>query len=88
MAVPVGSCAKAPGHAPKLNDAQRQALVQIVESGPIPVIHGVVRWRLRDLAWWIFEEFGTEPSIQSSADSHRPTSQAQRVLVLGTKLTD
>lgn len=49
---------KAPGHAPKLNDAQRQALVQIVESGPIPAIHGVVRWRLRDLAWWIFEEFG------------------------------
>ncbi len=48
---------KAPGHAPKLNDAQRQALVQIVESGPIPAIHGVVRWRLRDLAWWIFEEF-------------------------------
>ena len=20
-------------------------------------IHGVVRWRLRDLAWWIHEEF-------------------------------
>ena len=28
-----------------------------MESGPIPAIHGVVRWRLRDLAWWIFEEF-------------------------------
>ena len=49
---------KAPGNAPKLNDAQRRALVAIVESGPIPAIHGVVRWRLRDLAWWVFEEFG------------------------------
>ena len=32
----------------------RQALV---ESGPIPAIHGVVRWRRKDLAHWIFEEF-------------------------------
>jgi transposase len=49
---------KAPGAAPKLNDAQRQALAAIIESGPIPAIHGVVRWRLKDLTLWIFEEFG------------------------------
>ena len=49
---------KAPGHRPKLNDAQRQALAAIVASGPIPAVHGVVRWRLVDLAQWIFEEFG------------------------------
>jgi transposase len=48
---------KAPGKRPLLNDAQRQALVAIVESGPIPAIHGVVRWRLIDLAWWLYEEF-------------------------------
>lgn len=48
---------KAPGQPPKLNDAQRQALAQIIESGPIPAVHGVVRWRLIDLAHWIFEEF-------------------------------
>ncbi len=48
---------KARGNAPKLNEAQRRALAMIVESGPMPAIHGVVRWRLRDLAWWIFEEF-------------------------------
>ena len=30
---------------PKLNDSQRQALAAIVESGPIPAIHGVVGWR-------------------------------------------
>ncbi|MCY1740960.1 helix-turn-helix domain-containing protein [Ensifer sp. SL37] len=34
---------KAPGGRAKLNDAQRQALAKIVESGPIPAIHGVVR---------------------------------------------
>ena len=48
---------KAPGNPSKLHDAQRQALARIIESGPIPAIHGVVRWRLRDLAWWVFEEF-------------------------------
>lgn len=48
---------KAPGQPSKLNDAQRQALAALVESGPIPAVHGVVRWRLIDLAQWIFEEF-------------------------------
>ena len=48
---------KAPGQAPKLNNAQREALARIVESGPIPAIHGVVRWRLIDLAQWVWEEF-------------------------------
>ena len=48
---------KAPGNACKLNDRQRQALVNIVESGPMPAIHGVVRWRLKDLTLWIWEEF-------------------------------
>src|ERR1043166_6915462 len=37
---------KAPGGRPKLNDVQRKALVEMVESGPIPAVHGVVRWRL------------------------------------------
>lgn len=48
---------KAPGPRSRLNDAQRQALVDIVESGPIPAIHGVVRWRLIDLAQWLHDEF-------------------------------
>jgi transposase len=48
---------KSPGHPPKLNDAQRQAIARMIESGPIPAVHGVVRWRLIDLAQWIFEEF-------------------------------
>ena len=48
---------KAPGKRSLLNDAHRQALVEIVESGPIPAIHGVVRWRLIDLVQWLHEEF-------------------------------
>ena len=51
---------KAPGNRPKLNEDQRQALARIVESGPISAIHGVVRWRRKDLARWLFEEFRIE----------------------------
>jgi transposase len=49
---------KAPGAVPKLNAAQRQALAEKVVCGPTPAVDGVVRWRLKDLAHWIFEEFG------------------------------
>ena len=47
----------APGQPSKLNDAQRQSIARMIENGPIPAIHSVVRWRLIDLAQWIFEEF-------------------------------
>jgi len=56
---------KAPGNRPRLNAGQRQALMGIVESGPIPAVHGVVRWRLVDLAQWVFEEFGVSISTQT-----------------------
>ncbi len=48
---------KAPGRASILNDAQRARLAEQVEAGPIPAAHGVVRWRLVDLAQWIWDEF-------------------------------
>ena len=48
---------KAPGNTCKLIKSQRQALATIVESGPTPAIHGVVRWRLKDLTLWVWEEF-------------------------------
>lgn len=48
---------KVPGPRSRLNDAQRQALADVVESGPIPAIHGVVRWRLIDLVQWLHDEF-------------------------------
>jgi len=48
---------KAPGQPPRLNETHRAALAAILESGPIPAVHGVVRWRIVDLCQWIFEEF-------------------------------
>ena len=48
---------KAPGQPSRLNDVHRAALAAIIESGPIPAVHGVVRWRIVDLCRWIFEEF-------------------------------
>jgi transposase len=48
---------KAPGPTSRLHDDQRRALASMVETGPIPAIHGVVRWRLKDLAQWIWEAF-------------------------------
>jgi transposase len=56
---------KAPGNAALLTAAHRQALLEIVESGPIPAVHGVVRWRLIDLAQWVFEEFRISISKQT-----------------------
>jgi transposase len=56
---------KAPGPRPKLSAAQRQYLVQMVEQGPIPAVHGVVRWRLIDLAQWLWEEFRISISKQT-----------------------
>jgi transposase len=48
---------KAPGQPSKLNETHRRALVKMIDDGPIPAVHGVVRWRLVDLCQWIFEEF-------------------------------
>lgn len=48
---------KAPGQPSRLNAQQRTAVARMIESGPIPAVHGVVRWRLVDLCQWIWEEF-------------------------------
>lgn len=48
---------KAPGQPSKLNDTHRAALIELLERGPVPSVHGVVRWRLVDLGQWLFEEF-------------------------------
>jgi putative transposase len=48
---------KAPGNVCKLSTHHREALLALVESGPIPAAHGVVRWRLKDLVQWLWDEF-------------------------------
>jgi transposase len=53
---------KAPGAGAKLTDEHRAALARIVDEGPIPAVHGVVRWRIKDLVQWLYEEFGLSVS--------------------------
>jgi transposase len=56
---------KAPGAASKLGAEQRRALLAVLESGPIPAVHGVVRWRLVDLVQWVWDEFRISISRQT-----------------------
>ena len=56
---------RAPGPTPLLTDAHRQALASQIDRGPIPAVHGVVRWRLCDLGQWLWEEFGISVSMQT-----------------------
>src|SRR6201987_3598078 len=56
---------KAPGQPPRLDERHRKALAAMVESGPIPAVHGVVRWRIIDLCQWVWDEFEIEVSPQT-----------------------
>lgn len=56
---------KAPGARPRLNADLRAALKALVEEGPMPAAHGVVRWRLADLAQILFEDHGVSVSEQT-----------------------
>ena len=49
---------KSAGRPSRLDEAQRRAVRLAIESGPIPAVHGVVRWRLLDLCQWLWDEFG------------------------------
>lgn len=69
---------KAPGPATILNDEHRRALEEIIASGPIPAVHGVVRWRIIDLVQWLWEEF--EVSISKQALGHELRTMGYRKL--------
>ena len=56
---------KAPGQRPRLTGAHRAALAATIEAGPLPAVHGVVRWRLVDLGQWLWEEFRVPVSKQT-----------------------
>ena len=56
---------KPPGRSSKLTDAHRAALATRLDEGPIPAIHGVVRWRLVDLIQWVWGEFRLSISKQT-----------------------
>ena len=79
---------KAPGKSSRLSATHRAALAGIVESGPIPAMHGVVRWRIIDLCQWLLEEHQVTISKQTLSRelramgyrklSARPRHHAQR----------
>jgi transposase len=47
-----------PGASPKLKAEHKAFLSRLVEEGPIPAVHGVVRWRACDLVALVYGEFG------------------------------
>ena len=47
-----------PGVPAKFGATHWEFLARIVEEGPIPALHGVVRWRACDLIMRLHEEFG------------------------------
>ena len=68
---------KAPGKSSKFDDAQRSALSRIIESGPIPAIHGAVRWRLKGFpggftrnsaSAWTSRRSGARPACSAQRD--------------------
>jgi transposase len=63
---------KAPGQTPRLTTEHRAALARMVEDGPIPAVHGAVRWRLVDLCQWVFEEYSVVVSTQTMSRELRP----------------
>jgi len=56
---------KARGPRPMLGAEYKQALAEVIEQGPIPALHGVVRWRIVDLMQWLFDEYGVSVSKQT-----------------------
>jgi transposase len=79
---------KAPGQPSLMNDEHRTAILRMVEDGPTPAIHGVVRWRIVDLCQWLSDNFHLSVSETTMsrelrkmgyrALSARPRHHAQR----------
>jgi len=69
---------KAPGPKTILDDRHRRALEEIIAIGPIPAVHGVVRWRIIDLVQWLWDEF--EVSISKQALGHELRTMGYRKL--------
>ena len=48
-----------------LSHTHRQALATTIEDGPIPDVHGVVRWRIIDLCQWLWDGYAVVISKQT-----------------------
>lgn len=55
-----------PGAPGKLTKEHKAFFARLVKEGPIPAVHGIVRWRTCDLVMRLDEEFG----LSASDDTH------------------
>jgi transposase len=74
---------KAPGPVSRLNNKQSATPDRAIEREPTPYFDGVVRWRLCDLAQWLWEEFRVSVSEQTLSREVR--SMGYRKLVARPK---
>lgn len=51
-----------PGMPPKLGPEHKAFLARKMDEGPIPAVHGVVRWRACDLSALLYDEFAISVS--------------------------
>ena len=56
---------KAPDPRPVLGPEHKRTLAEIIERGPIPASHSVVRWRIVDLIQRLFDEYDVSVSKQT-----------------------
>ena len=62
---PGASSTTGPRSAVDLDRHAPGALAKAIEDGPMPAIHGVVRWRVIDLVQWLSDEFQVAVSKQT-----------------------
>lgn len=70
------------GTAPILTDKHRLALAAAIKDGPIPAIHGVVRWRVVDLCQWLWDGYALVISKQTLSRELRKMGVAAKGSVL------
>jgi transposase len=72
---------KSPGPGSKLTARQQAELAELVEAGPDPAVHGVVRWRRIDLRDELQRRFGvngTSSNKTQSASRQSPPEHGQQ----------
>ena len=63
---PAGLIDRRGGGTPSLlTDKHRRALAVAIEDGPIPAVHGVVRWRVIDLCQWLWDDYAVRIAKQA-----------------------
>ncbi len=61
----------------KTTEASGISSYAVVENGPDPAIHGVVRWRRCDLAAWLSEQFGVSLGVTTVGQELRRMGYAK-----------